>query len=203
VNKKTRKADGTYDFLFYTKRGHVAPYDPEVHGAWEIVEDPEGGFTIHQISEGDDSESLNHSETEGPSELFALEAHLRDYLTKNLGSIAEISNTLSLYESEDGRSGVEFQTDVGPIDVLARDQEGNLYILELKLSRGPDSALGQIQRYMGWIRKHLADGKEVYGVIIAAEMSEKLRYAVTCAPNVRLLSYKLKFEVQPVAEIEF
>ena len=76
-------------------------------------------------------------------------------------------------------------------------------MLELKLSKGPDRALGQIQRYMGWIGKHLAKGKDVFGVIIAAEMSEKLRYAVTCAPKVRLFSYKLKFEVEAVPEIEF
>lgn len=200
-NKKERKAVGPRDFLFYTRTGHVTPYDPQIHGLWEIVEDPDGGFKVRQISEGELSVTQVSSNEDPSSELFALEAHLRDFLAKNLGSLSPICDSLSLYESEDGRSGVEFQTDVGPIDVLARDQGGNFYVLELKLSRGPDSALGQIQRYMGWIQKHLAGGREVFGIIIAAEMSVKLRYAVTCAPNVRLFSYKLKFEVQPVPEI--
>lgn len=197
-NRKARPAKGPRDFLFYTKRGYVAPYDPERHGLWEIVDDGEGGFEVHQISEGQYEEDESVATGDEGSGLFALEAHLRDYLAKNLGTLSGTCNSLSLFVSEDGRSGVEFQTDVGPIDVLAVDPNGNFHVLELKLSKGPDSALGQILRYMGWVKKHLADGKEVYGVIIAADIGAKLRYAASCVPSVRLLSYRLKFEVQPV-----
>lgn len=200
-NKKARKANGQYDFLFNTKRGHVTPYNPDIHGQWEIVEDLDGGFAIHQISEGEELGVIDSEVEDEGSGLFALEAHLRDYLARNLGSLTEIHPTLRLYESEDGRSAVEFQTDVGPIDVLAVDGEGNFYVLELKLKRGPDSALGQILRYMGWVTKHLANGKQVRGVIIAADMGDKLRYAVSCVPSVKLFSYKLKFQVQSVPEI--
>lgn len=201
-NKKVRPANGPRDFLFYTKRGFVAPYDPEKHGLWEIAEGGDGSLCVRLISEGSGLEPGGATDPEETSSLFALEAHLRDYIAKNLSKLGGISTKLSLYESEDGRSGVEFQTEVGPIDVLARDEEGRFHVFELKLSRGPDSALGQIQRYMGWTKKHLAGGKEVQGVIVAAEMSEKLRYAVMCAPNVRLFAYKLSFEVQPVPVIE-
>ncbi len=201
-NKKPREANSQYDFLFHTKRGHVAPYDVEAHGLWEIVEDADGGTMVHQTSEGASSGDSDGDSEETASGLFALEAHLRDYLAKNLASLASVSESLALYQSEDGRDGVEFQTDVGPIDVLAVDDTGKFYVLELKLSKGPDKALGQILRYMGWVKKRLAKGNDVAGVIIAADMSDKLRYAVSCVPDVSLLTYKLKFEVQAVPEIK-
>lgn len=200
-NKKARTANGHYDFLFNTRRGHVMPYNPDVHGQWEIAEDSDSGFAIRLISEGEEVGATDSESEDEGSGLFALEAHLRDFLSKNLGNLAEIHPFLSLYESEDGRSAVEFQTDVGPIDVLAVDDVGDFYVLELKLKRGQDSALGQILRYMGWVTKHLAKGKQVHGVIIAAEIGDKLRYAVSCVPAVKLFSYKLKFQVQPVPEI--
>ena len=36
-NKKARKANGRYDFLFSTGKGKVTLYKPEIHGNWEIV----------------------------------------------------------------------------------------------------------------------------------------------------------------------
>lgn len=200
-NKKARAAKGPRDYLYYTRRGYVTPYDPDTHGLWSIAQDAEGGFTVHQVSEGQDADRADQTVADEPSGLFALEAHLRDYLARNLSSLLKISDSLTLYESEDGRSGVEFQTEVGPIDVLAVDADGNFYVLELKLRRGPDSAVGQILRYMGWIREHLADGKTVQGVIIAGEMGDKIRYAVSCVPDVMLLTYKLRFDVQDVPTV--
>lgn len=72
-------------------------------------------------------------------------------------------------------------------------------MLELKLARGPDSALGQILRYMGWVKKHLAGDRNVYGVIVASDISQKLRYAATQVPNVQLMEYELKVDLHPVA----
>jgi hypothetical protein len=45
---------------------------------------------------------------------------------------------------------------------------------------------------MGWVQQHLANGKNVYGVVIAADVSTKLKYAVTQVPSVRLMEYDLK-----------
>ncbi len=127
---------------------------------------------------------------------FAFEAHLRDYLARNLPRLPDLG-TLTLYESPDRRDGVEFQTDVGPIDILAKSERGEFCVLELKLGRGPDATLGQLQRYMGWVQHHLAKGTRVHGIIIAASMGEKLKYAVTQAPNVRLMEYELSMRLRP------
>lgn len=46
-------------------------------------------------------------------------------------------------------SGVEYQTDAGRIDLLARDMNKNLVVVELKASKAKDSALGQLLGYVG------------------------------------------------------
>ena len=87
---------------------------------------------------------------------------------------------------------------MGPIDILAADSAGNLYVFELKLDRGPDRALGQLARYMGWVKSHLAAGKTVTGVLVARSIDERLRYAAAVIPNVALLEYEVQFSVRPV-----
>ena len=67
---------------------------------------------------------------------------------------------------------------------------------ELKLSKGPDYAVGQVLRYMGWVMKHLASGKAVAGVIVAAEITDKLKYAVSLVPAVTVFEYTLKFDLR-------
>ena len=46
-------------------------------------------------------------------------------------SLDDGSILFKLYGSPDGRDGVEFQTDVAPIDILATSAAGNFYVLEL------------------------------------------------------------------------
>jgi hypothetical protein len=90
-------------------------------------------------------------------------------ICRNLASIGDFGAPLTVYTSEDGRGGVEFQTDVGPIDILAT----------------------------GWVGRHLSGEHKVFGVVLAADTSEKLRYAATQVPQVRLMEYELRFSVKP------
>jgi endonuclease len=198
-NKKPRLCTTQYDFLYNTGRGRVTLYDPERHGMWEIADAGDGRLIVRLAQEAvGETESLETA-NDVQSGIFALESHLRDYLARNLTSIANFGVPLSVFKSDDGRDGVEFQTDVGPIDLLAITPAGEFYVFELKLGRGPDSALGQILRYMGWVANHVAKGRKVYGVILAADISEKLRYAVTQVPHVSLLEYELRFVVKPIS----
>ncbi len=197
-NKKPRLSRGDHDFLFNTGRGRVAPYDPAVHGTWEIYDKSDGQLGVRKTETSEDHDELPVSEVEAESSLFALESHLRDYLAKNISKLKGFGSKLTIYTSEDGRDGVEFQTDVGPIDILAVDESNQFVVLELKVGRGPDAALGQILRYMGWVEKHLAGGKGVRGFIVASEIPMKLRYAVTQVSSVSLMEYDLSFSVKPV-----
>lgn len=196
-NKKPRLCNSQYDFLYNTARGRVAPYDPERQGLWEIAVSGEGELLVRIAQEPNDQAEPSSATLDDQQSSFALESHLRDYLARNLSRIADFGVPLTVYTSEDGRDGVEFQTDVGPIDILATSSTGDFYVFELKLGRGADAALGQILRYMGWVDRHLSNHHKVFGVVLAADISEKLRYAATQVSHVRLLEYDLSFTVKP------
>lgn len=128
---------------------------------------------------------------EGAGGLFALESHLRDFLAQNLNQAIKWTSHLEVIDTE-------YSTDVGFIDLLAKDRPGDLVVFEFKLDRGPDAALGQLLRYMGWCRKNLANGAKVHGVILAADITDKLRYAASMVPDVHLFEYELQFTAKPV-----
>jgi hypothetical protein len=138
------------------------------------------------------------TETEAAAASFALEAQLRDFIADNLTRIPVNGRTLRVYTDSLGRGGIEYPTGVGPIDILAVDEIGNLYVFELKLDRGPDRALGQLARYMGWVKSHLAGANTVSGVLVARSIDERLRYAAAVIPNVALLEYEVQFTVRSI-----
>ncbi len=155
-----------------------------------------GAEAVSDLSSDEDELSVSEEQSSASAEssLFALESHLRDYLSKNLNSALKLNQHLSVV-------GVEYSTAVGPIDLLAKDGAGDYYVFELKLERGADAALGQLLRYMGWCTKHLSQGRKVYGVVLAAEISDKLRYAASLVPDVTLLEYELQIQVRSVQKI--
>jgi hypothetical protein len=97
--------------------------------------------------------------------------------------------------------GRQYQTTVGPIDLLAFDTKKNRYVvIELKKGRSADKVFGQLSRYMGWVRKHLADGHDVVGVIVAGRIDDKLRAAreAHAHTEVYLLEFESKMRIKAV-----
>ena len=69
-------------------------------------------------------------------------------------------------------------------------------ILELKKGRASDSVVGQIQRYMGYIRDEIAEeGQSVKGVIIALEDDMSIKRALSVTNNIEFYRYKVKFDL--------
>lgn len=192
-NNKPRITNGTsqYDILYSVGRGKVVSYNPEEHGIWEIYANSFDSLAIRQI--------IEESVTEDPFEeqintfLFPIEAHLRDFLIKNLATVK--NKKLKIFIDETGRDGKEYPTEVGPIDILTVDDDGNFIVFELKLSRGADRAIGQLLRYMGWIKQNLAKGKNVEGIIVANKMDKKIKYAVQATTNIKLYEYEMNFKL--------
>jgi RecB family endonuclease NucS len=74
-----------------------------------------------------------------------------------------------------------------------------LVVIELKRDQGDDEAFGQLCRYMGWIADNMEQPEfvPVMGIIIAAEITPKLKAAAKTNPNVRLVEYGVRLELSP------
>lgn len=198
-NKKPKISNTKYDFLFTTGRGQVELYNPEEHGIWEIKRNEYGKLVVSQSG----IEEIPHNENEGCEDesemLFPVESHLRDFIAQNIETIQINGKSLKLFLDENMRDGIEYPTEVGPIDILAMDENGDFIVFELKLSRGMDRALGQILRYMGWIKANIARDKVVKGVIVAKAIDKKLKYATSITQGISLFEYELDFKIQQVS----
>ena len=194
-NKKPRPANGQYDFLFRPEKGKLEWYDPAKHGLWQIIETDDGRLKVDPGASGDDAGDNDDDCDRG----FAAEAHLRDYLALHL---TDIEAGLQLYAEDDGTDGIEYVCDVGRIDILAVDAQGRLVVIELKVDQTPDAVCGQLMRYMGWVKRHLAGGKDVRGIIIGQTISDRIRYATAGLPNVELREYELSLKLRLVANLD-
>ncbi|GKQ46309.1 putative nuclease of the RecB family [Pseudomonas syringae pv. broussonetiae] len=134
--------------------------------------------------------------------VFELEWQLRDFISHNIETLKLEGKPLRLFVDSQGREGVEYPTGVGPIDILALDSDDSFVVFELKRGRVADRAIGQISRYMGWIKKNLAKGKIVKGVIVAKSISSNLRHAIVAVPNVSLFEYEVAFSLNQIQEAD-
>lgn len=133
-------------------------------------------------------------ETYATQVTFSLERDLEEYISRNLDQIEE---GLKLYSAGD-ISGRQYSTDVGRIDLLALDKNGSLVVIELKAGKAIDHVVGQILGYMSHIRKNLANGKEVRGIIVADDFDERLKYAAEEISKLKLKKYLVKFEFEDI-----
>ena len=128
---------------------------------------------------------------------FGLEKHLQEFLRDNWQH-TELGAEWSIYE-EPGQPdlGYEYPCGVGRIDILARHRRDSKWlVLELKRNQTSDDTVGQILRYMGWVKSRLAtDDESVEGMIIASDGDDRLRYALEVVPNVRLMRYRVNFQL--------
>lgn len=144
---------------------------------------------------GDEDEELLAEERSAESGEFAYEADLRNYLSKNLH---QLESGLRVYEDE-GVTGVEFPVGGRFIDILGIDTDRNLVVIELKVSRGYDRVVGQLMRYVAWIKKNLADETQsVRGMIVARQISEDLLLACSLVPEVELYEYQLSLSLNRI-----
>ena len=85
---------------------------------------------------------------------------------------------LLIYEEGELKSK-QYKTDIGIIDILAKDKKTDTYVvIEHKRNQTSDDTVGQLMRYMGWVKRHLNDDK-VKGIIIAGKYDKKLDFILT------------------------
>lgn len=98
-------------------------------------------------------------------------------------------------EVQNSHEGHYATEDVGIMDYLCLDDQGNLVVIELKRS-GTDKTLAQLCRYMGWALENLAKkNQKVCGMIISENKDSRLDYAVKVVPNVSIRKMKLDVSI--------
>jgi RecB family endonuclease NucS len=119
------------------------------------------------------------------------ERNLEDFIVQQLEAI------------EPGLHLVERQlrTLAGRLDLLCKDANGHYVVVELKRMQGSDQVVGQILRYMGWVREthHV---KKVRGIIVVpvgkkdqGKKDQALAFAVMAAPNIQVKKFKFQFQI--------
>ncbi len=127
---------------------------------------------------------------------FALEKHLEDFIVENFDSIFQ--REMRIFIDENGNEGQQYATEIGPIDILAFDPRSNSFVvIELKKGRPADKVVGQILRYMGWVKENLCkNGQSVRGLVICREPDQKLRYALAMTDNIDVRYHRVSFELR-------
>lgn len=127
---------------------------------------------------------------------FAMEKHLEAFLVANWGQ-TELAKDFTIFEEEGELVGQQYATDAGPIDILAlsRDKK-RLLVVELKRGRASDVVVGQILRYMGYVKEQIAEPDQIVeGVIIALDDDKKLRWALAAVPSLSFYRYQISFKL--------
>ena len=119
-----------------------------------------------------------------------MENDLENFLVENLHLI---DKGLTLFQDEQGKSGRQYITEIGNIDLLCK-KNNDFVVIELKKGRSSDKVVGQISRYIGWVKEKLANGNNVKGIIIVHDFDNKLKYAVLANPNIELKYYQISIE---------
>jgi hypothetical protein len=79
---------------------------------------------------------------------------------------------LQIYEDADEADGQQYATDIGPIDILALERDsGSFVVIELKKGRPSDQVVGQILRYMGWVKRKLCKDGQAWSAAILTQSS--------------------------------
>ncbi len=116
---------------------------------------------------------LSAGELKEFQDMIVAEKTIEDHLEHDLSLVEKaVGVKLTLVDRQ-------YSTTVGPIDLLTKcNSTGEYYVIELKKGRSADRVYGQCSRYMGWVRKNLADPeKPTHGIIVAAQIDDKLKAA--------------------------
>ncbi|MEO1236088.1 MAG: endonuclease NucS domain-containing protein [Planctomycetota bacterium] len=158
---------------------------------------------VQDMTENDLGDSEDAVRDSGPGvsgqagHRFGLEKHLQNFMADNWESL-EFGPDWFLYEEDKEIVGVEFDTrEIGRIDLLARHRtEDRWLVIELKRAQSSDQTVGQVLRYMGWVKGNLAaKNAQVEGLIVARDHDSAIAYALKYTTDVGLRRYRVNFEL--------
>lgn len=126
-------------------------------------------------------ESTPQDLTEYVESSLSLERDLEDQIVSHLDVLEHGLTLVSRQES----------SEVGRLDLLARDRDGRTVIIELKAGEAKDSSIGQIARYIGWYSQK--ESAPPRAILVASGFAEPVRYAAKAIPSLKLVTYRVQF----------
>ena len=131
--------------------------------------------------------------------MLPLNGILEDFLVKNWRQ-TDLGREFDIFEEDGELVGQQYQSDTGPMDILAiKKDKSQLLVVELKKGRASDVVVGQVLRYMGYVKQELAESTQsVKGVIIALEDDVKIRRALAMTPDISFYRYEISFKLNKV-----
>ena len=127
---------------------------------------------------------------------FAMEKHLEEFLVQNWAQ-TELGKDYDIYAEDGEPVGQQYPTDTGPMDLLAvKKDKSELLVVELKRGKASDVVVGQVLRYMGFVKEDLAEPHQaVRGAIIALEDDLRIRRALAVTPSIQFFRYQISFKL--------
>lgn len=176
----------TQDVIFVTARALASERSDQVQEA-------ESPFVPKADQTSETTESVDDFNTG----FMAYEQHLEEYVIKNWDKI-DFGEELHMYIDEEGTTGQQFTTDVGIMDILATDKNGNYVVIELKRAESGYKVVGQVLNYMGWVQdKLLQDNQKVRGMIIVGRADKTLRAALRPVNDkIMLREYRIQMSLE-------
>lgn len=143
-----------------------------------------------------DESSLQIEEYGEDKSLFYMEKELENFIITNWDK-TELGKDYDLIEEDGEVVSQQYSTDIGKIDILARDKKTKQYVvIELKRNQTSDDTIGQLTRYMGWIEEKKSPEKSAKGIIIAAKYDDRLYYALKKVKDVEIYLYQVDFKLK-------
>ncbi|MBE7550976.1 MAG: DUF1016 family protein [Anaerolineales bacterium] len=97
--------------------------------------------------------------------------------------------------------GIRYRTEAGEVDILCLDTRNNFVVIELKRNKAPDRVVAQVDRYIAWVEKNLAQpGQRVRGLIIAKSFDKRLKFTLIQRRNIDfwIYDYQLRFDKKAI-----
>ena len=125
---------------------------------------------------------------------FSSEKLLEDELTARTESGIEVfGKKLKMYKRK-GLYGRQFIIPIGRLDLLCEDDNGDLYVIELKKDSGYDDAYKQTAEYLDWFEQdEISAGKKVYGIICLNSPTKELISKVRADKRMKLYEYQISY----------
>lgn len=125
---------------------------------------------------------------------FTSEKLLEDELIQRMEQgIPVFGLPLKVYQKR-GVYGRQFILRTGRLDILATDNNNDLYVIELKKDSGYDDAYTQTKTYIEWVEADIAkSGQHVYGLICLNSPTAELKRKVKQDSQMRLFEYSISY----------